>query len=434
VQRLCKSISVALLVILVRFDGQAQTTAQGDIFDSGGGGAPADGDVFDSGGRGAPGNPGRCDPRSPTYRCCMMWQTIPTDSRTIQYGLPIWVKIGGPLWNHISCSVAAGNDCYGGYMLCWGPKHFAPTNGNVPAPSPSSAYTDGLLKGLDSCVKAINNAAAAVEAMKRNDFRTAARLLGAQGQSVGLRAIYQIYQDVTGTNQIGISPYESGRIAGTRICNYFIIPEVSGRVGGAIGKVGKGAPPRVSPSGSNPGPPLREPPPPAGPQQPPVRSAPQPTPTSAPPRLGAPPREPPQPAGPQQPPVRPAPQPPRSGAPPRDQPQPAGPQQPPGRPQPQPVPKPNPGGPPTGTQPSPPRPQPNPGGPPTVTQPSPPRPQPNPGGPPTGTQPSPPRPQPNPAPNPRPGPITPPSGIQQFPPPQGSSAAKPKPDAQSPQQ
>jgi hypothetical protein len=393
VQRLCKSISVGLLVILVRFDGQAQTTTQGDIFDSGGAGAPADGDVFESGGRGAPGDAGRCDPRSPTYRCCMMWQTIPTDRRTIQYGLPIWVKIGGPLWNHISCSVAAGNDCYGGYMLCWGRKNYPPTKGNAPGPSPSSDYIDGLLKGLDSCVKAVNNAAAAVEAMKRNDFRTAAKLLGAQGQSVGLRAIYQIYQDVTGTNQIGISPYESGRIAGTRICNYFIIPEVSGRVGGAIGKVGKGAPPRASPSGSNPGPPLREPPQPAGPQQPPVRSAPQP-----PPRLGAPPREPPQPAGPQPPPVRSAPQPPRSGAPPREQPQPAGPQPPPGRPQPQPVPKPNPGGPPT------------------------------------VTQPSPPRPQPNPAPNPRPGPITPPSGIQQFPPPQSPPAPKPKPDAQSPQQ
>src|SRR5205085_5361361 len=57
--------------------------------------------------------------------------------------------------------------------------------------------------------------------MASGDFITAANLLGLQpGESITLRAIYQ----EASTQNIGISPFDAGRIAGRRICSYAVVP------------------------------------------------------------------------------------------------------------------------------------------------------------------------------------------------------------------
>lgn len=145
-----------------------------------------------------------------------------------------WTGLEGP----IPTPAQIANPNGGGYNPCANPRPppeclSAPVR-RQPTPNPNpratgnpagnaAEYARGVMRGLGDCAKTGLDLLAAAASMVRGDFVTASQLLGLQpGQSVALRALFQ---EAT-TQNIGISPYDAGRIAGRRICAYAIVPGV----------------------------------------------------------------------------------------------------------------------------------------------------------------------------------------------------------------
>jgi hypothetical protein len=144
VQTLCRWISVGLLVMASQFDCRAQIPAEGDIFDSGGGGTP--GDVYDSGGgRGTPGDVfdvRTCVKNGTLDRCCVQRHQVPQDPLTRQYGLPVYLRSYSYAFNNNRCVQLVGDACHPAFSLCWGWKNFTTDRGNTPKINGEDPKTD----------------------------------------------------------------------------------------------------------------------------------------------------------------------------------------------------------------------------------------------------------------------------------------------------
>jgi hypothetical protein len=85
----------------------------------------------------------------------------------------------------------------------------------------SLGYLRGLAQGFGDCGKMGQDLLAAAGAFARGDFVTSAQILGLQpGESVTLRALAAELS----TNNLGLSPFDAGRLAGRRICSYAVVP------------------------------------------------------------------------------------------------------------------------------------------------------------------------------------------------------------------
>jgi hypothetical protein len=130
-----------------------------------------------------------------------------------------------------------------------------PTRPPPPPPAPTQRnplvdswdYVRGLAQGFGDCAQFGMDLYAAGAAFARGDFVSTAQILGLEpGQSVVLRSIAS---ELT-AKALGASPFESGRLAGRRICSYVVVP--AGIKGGRqfLGKLRAGLRPGASIPGS----------------------------------------------------------------------------------------------------------------------------------------------------------------------------------------
>jgi hypothetical protein len=130
---------------------------------------------------------------------------------------------------------------------------YTPPTRTAPPPAPNPIadavnYLRGLAQGFGDCGKMGQDLLAAAGAFARGDFVTTAQILGLQpGESVTLRAL----ASELSTNNLGLSPFDAGRLAGRRICSCAVVPAAAKALG-RLPRVLRGATRRASIPGSGP--------------------------------------------------------------------------------------------------------------------------------------------------------------------------------------